>query len=956
MCIRDSGNTGATIIGGNSIKLTGTTYIDHTAVDNLAIFSTPVTNNSNNNKLVWNSTSKKLEINTTAGGGATARNGLTIDGGGYVVLGGALTGDTTVDTTASGFAVAIGNGTTATGQHSFAQGNGAFASGTSSIALGGGCACGANNDIAIGLGAYTIQGGQCNIVIGNGARVSNSYSLATTYGMVVGVGGSIDGNYFSNSGYGSVVLGNYARTRGAKSIAIGTDAYVRADNPGGGSNSGYDSGNVGIGYGVAACGLHTVSIGHYANVSTVESVAIGYTANVATDAVCSIAIGTNSCTINRGHSIAIGTDAWIVGSCNGIAIGAGAKVSATRDNVTIVSANSCAPAPNSTIIGGTGNTSHLDASGATLIGLMNYSAGTDMVDTAIINNLAILDTPTTSSCVSALVWDTADKKVKLNSSLGGGGLSATANGISDDGTTITLGGSLTGDTVIDTNNNGIAFGDGAIESSGNNSFASGIGTKATGNYSQAFGQCTSATTVYAHAQGRNTIACGTFGSHAEGYSTRAYGSLSHAEGTDTEASGSYSHSEGQSTEASGNNGSHAEGLNTIASGATSHAEGANTVAGGSFSHAEGASTCAMGDCSHAEGRCTIATGTNGAHAEGAYTSSCGLASHSQNQSTAAVGSASHAGGFGQGITTTRVFACGTASFNHSTANGSQGAGHGAIAGSSAILGGQNHNIESGNLRAAIIGGDGIKLTGTDYIDFTAVDNLAIWSTPTTSSCVSALVWDAADKKVKLNSSLGGATPGGADTNIQYNNGGVLSGSSNFIYNDSTGGFCSLGTAANSGFCYVGTSTVLRGCTNSTPLTFQVDNEGGHDALLYLSQNNLTTGDPYVMFEGNACRWGIGSDKNIGEKLKIGWNTAPSSASPSSANNIVEFCPGSATAQMKMNTPFTLKSYTVAAATGLTESNFTGAMIYVTNEVGGAVPAFSDGTNWRRVTDRAVIST
>lgn len=33
----------------------------------------------------------------------------------------------------------------------------------------------------------------------------------------------------------------------------------------------------------------------------------------------------------------------------------------------------------------------------------------------------------------------------------------------------------------------------------------------------------------------------------------------------------------------------------------------------------------------------------------------------------------------------------------------------------------------------------------------------------------------------------------------------------------------------------------------------------------------------------------------------------------------------------------------------------GTMIYVTNDVGGGVPAFSDGTNWRRVTDRVVIS-
>ena len=32
-----------------------------------------------------------------------------------------------------------------------------------------------------------------------------------------------------------------------------------------------------------------------------------------------------------------------------------------------------------------------------------------------------------------------------------------------------------------------------------------------------------------------------------------------------------------------------------------------------------------------------------------------------------------------------------------------------------------------------------------------------------------------------------------------------------------------------------------------------------------------------------------------------------------------------------------------------------ALIYVSDESGGAVLAFSDGTNWRRVTDRAIVS-
>lgn len=57
------------------------------------------------------------------------------------------------------------------------------------------------------------------------------------------------------------------------------------------------------------------------------------------------------------------------------------------------------------------------------------------------------------------------------------------------------------------------------------------------------------------------------------------------------------------------------------------------------------------------------------------------------------------------------------------------------------------------------------------------------------------------------------------------------------------------------------------------------------------------------------------------------------------------------AQVASAVPVKLPSYTVAT---LPAQN-TGAMIYVSNETGGAVPAFSDGTNWRRVTDRAIVS-
>lgn len=49
----------------------------------------------------------------------------------------------------------------------------------------------------------------------------------------------------------------------------------------------------------------------------------------------------------------------------------------------------------------------------------------------------------------------------------------------------------------------------------------------------------------------------------------------------------------------------------------------------------------------------------------------------------------------------------------------------------------------------------------------------------------------------------------------------------------------------------------------------------------------------------------------------------------------------------------LPTYTVATVPSA--ATYVRGLIYVSDETGGAVPAFSDGTNWRRVTDRAIIS-
>jgi len=57
-------------------------------------------------------------------------------------------------------------------------------------------------------------------------------------------------------------------------------------------------------------------------------------------------------------------------------------------------------------------------------------------------------------------------------------------------------------------------------------------------------------------------------------------------------------------------------------------------------------------------------------------------------------------------------------------------------------------------------------------------------------------------------------------------------------------------------------------------------------------------------------------------------------------------------RLDVDGPVRVKSYTV---TGLPPATPAGQVAYVSDEAGGGTLAFSDGTNWRRVADRAVVS-
>lgn len=63
--------------------------------------------------------------------------------------------------------------------------------------------------------------------------------------------------------------------------------------------------------------------------------------------------------------------------------------------------------------------------------------------------------------------------------------------------------------------------------------------------------------------------------------------------------------------------------------------------------------------------------------------------------------------------------------------------------------------------------------------------------------------------------------------------------------------------------------------------------------------------------------------------------------------------GAAACKLDVDGPVRVKSYTVAGVPAASAG--AGQIVYVSNETGGAVLAFSDGTNWRRVTDRAIVA-
>lgn len=120
------------------------------------------------------------------------------------------------------------------------------------------------------------------------------------------------------------------------------------------------------------------------------------------------------------------------------------------------------------------------------------------------------------------------------------------------------------------------------------------------------------------------------------------------------------------------------------------------------------------------------------------------------------------------------------------------------------------------------------------------------------------------------------------------------------------------------------------------------NPGAAASIIYLQQ----TGP-------GANAWEIKNNQNTGRfSLGITGGTDPVKIVPDAVENCLRIG-FTATNVCDFAGPIKLPNYMVATLPAASVA--TGCTVYVTDEAGGAVIASSDGTNWRRSTDRAVVS-
>lgn len=214
--------------------------------------------------------------------------------------------------------VAIGSSAQALQNDTFAIGSQARANGTDAVAIGNGSY--AENTATLALGKTVKATGEGALAIGHNAEASARNSIAIG-GNVKKPGDSINPPKIVASGKSSIAVGYGATAKGNLGISIGENAYSEGRGSvaiGGWSiASGDDATAVGggharadratgIGSGVNADGVESVSMGYYSRVYAEGAVGIGRNVFIDDNATDSVVIGSSSETITKKNVTAIG--------------------------------------------------------------------------------------------------------------------------------------------------------------------------------------------------------------------------------------------------------------------------------------------------------------------------------------------------------------------------------------------------------------------------------------------------------------------------------------------------------------------------------------------------------------------------------------------------------------------------------------------------------------------------
>ncbi|AGH98371.1 TonB-dependent receptor [Micavibrio aeruginosavorus EPB] len=652
-----------------------------------------------------------------------------------------------LDTTASGLAsFATGRAVTASGSYSFVSGQTGTASGTYSVAMGRQNT--ASGIASVALGHVTTASGANSFAAGNQTIASGLSSTAMGRSVVAG-----DGVALSGLGDGSLALGLID-----DAVTITTPSQV----------TGIQSMGIFMGDqdGLVVSANNQMSLLGGTMVIDPRVPATNLTADTTfeVEGTIKISYSNEACDASREGSIRYMSNTDTFEVCAATASG----WEEIGGNIEQVAGDP----PVSNFVEDLNDLGDVVLSGSANGECLTYN-GTNWINSAC-----------TSSAPSAAG---ADRQIQFNSN---NSFAADANFVYTSEGSLIIGSSQMDDDSGSSDDNTKMFfdkdnaafragfvGDDVFWDSANRGWASvalGQNTTASGQRAVAMGNFTQATGNQAFAVGENSIASGdssmAFGADTEagGYAATALGSTSRALGNRSLASGSASFAGGE---------------NSTALGHQTKASGYASTAMGTFSMATGEASTAMGEGTMATGRYGIAMGLAAVAGDGLFVGS-DPEQGSQNplvgEATMAIGlvTADNANNF------LTVFPKVTGNQSLGIFMSAQEAVELADNNTMGLFGGKmviDPRVPASNLSADTA----FEVEGTIKIAYSgeACDASRegsiryMSSTDTFEMCaVAANDWEAIG---------GGGTPGGVDTNVQFNSNGTLDGSSNFTWNEGT---------------------------------------------------------------------------------------------------------------------------------------------------------------------------